>query len=384
LSNEEISQHLQKLDFTVEPDGEFLRVTAPDYRLDIEGQHDVLEEICRMYGYDNIPSTEIADVLPPQRNNVELDKETAIQDALVALGLQEIITYRLTTPEREAKLLAHSQPDDRPYLRLQNVISQDRVALRHSLLASVAEVAAENSKHAEHIALFELGKIYLMGEEGGLPDELRRVALVMAGRRTPPHWQDGLGEAPALDFFDMKGVVEGLLGMLGVSGVSFVAGEHPSFRPGRTAVLQIGKRVLGWVGELHPLVVEALAVRLDTAVLAAELDVELLLQRMGKGQRFQPISIYPAILEDIALVVDKNVPAQEVQAVIEQSGGGLLQKVELFDVYEGGSIPAGQRSLAYHLTFQATDKVLKDKDVQKVRGRIISTLGTKLGAKLRA
>ena len=383
LSNEEITMLLVKLDFVVEPVGHHLRVTTPDYRLDIEGPHDLVEEVCRMYGYDQIPSTEIADVLPPQRNNVELDRETAIKDALAYLGLQEIITYRLTTPEREGKLLVNSTPDDRPYLRLQNVISQDRVAMRHSLLASVAEIAAENSKHAGHIAIFELGKIYIMGEDGQLPDELRRLAIVMAGQRTPSHWQDGLETPPALDFFDAKGVVEELLAMLNVSGVSFVAGEHPSFRPGRTAKLLLGKQVLGWVGELHPLVTEALEVRLDTAVLAADLDVELILRKMGKSSRFQAISNYPAILEDLALVVDKEIPASEVQTVIAQAGGFLLQQVELFDVYEGGSIPAGKRSLAYHLTFQSPSKVLKDKDVKKLRDKIIRTVENKLGAKLR-
>ncbi len=383
LTNEEITTLLSQLDFEVEPVGHHLRVTAPDYRLDIEGQHDLVEEVCRMYGYDQIPSTEIADVLPPQRNNVELDRETAMKDALAYLGLQEVITYRLTTPEREGKLLVNSRPDDRPYVRLQNVISQDRVALRHSLLASVAEIAAENSKHAARITIFELGKVYLLNEEGGLPDELRRLSMVMAGQRVAQNWQDGLDAPPALDFFDMKGVVEALLEMLGVANVTFATGTHPSFRPGRTAVLKIGEKVLGWVGELHPLVSEALEVRLDTAVLAADLDVELLLRKMGKGSRFQAISNYPAILEDLALVVDKDVPASEVRAVIAQAGGFLLQQVELFDVYEGGSVPAGKRSLAYHLTFQSPSKVLKDKDVKKLRDKIIRTVESKLGAKLR-
>lgn len=381
---ETITTLLEKQNFVVEAmtDGR-LRVTAPDYRIDIEGQHDLVEEVCRMFGYDNIPSTEISDVLPPQRNNTDLDREERVKDVLANLGLQEIITYRLTTPEREGKLLVNASPDDRPYLRLQNVISQDRVAMRHSLLASVVEIAAENSKHAERIALFEVGKIYIMGEDGNLPDELRRLAMVYTGQRTAAHWQEGLADPPTLDFFDLKGVLEGLFEAAKLDGIRYEAAEHPTFRPGKTARIWLGEKVLGWLGELHPLVVEKLDFRHGAAVLAADLDLDLLIRKMKDSRRFSAISSYPPVQEDLAVLVDKGVSAAELQETITKSGGALLANVALFDVYEGSSIPAGQRSLAFHLTYQARDKTLKDKDVAKLRGKIIAQLASRHGAKLR-
>lgn len=383
LSNAEIKELLERLEFTVEDQGATLKVTAPDHRIDITGWHDVVEEVCRMYGYDNLPSTEMADELPPQRGNLELDREEQIKDVLVKLGLQEIITYRLTTPEREGKLLVNTVPDDRPYVTLANYISVDRVAMRHNLLASVAEIAAANSKHADRIGIFELGKIYIVGEDGELPAELRRLSIVLNGERRHHHWQDGL-EAPAeLDFFDMKGIVEELIAALNVDGVSYEAAEHPSFRPGRTARIKLHEKQLGWVGELHPLVVEQLDFRTEAPVLAAELDVDMLIRKIKDTIRFDVISNFPAVMEDIAVVVSVDVPAAEVQDIIEKSGGFLLKNAELFDVYEGGSIPAGKRSLAYHLTFQAPNKTLKDKDVKKLRGKIVQQLSNRVGAKLR-
>lgn len=381
ISKEEIKTLLERLDFVVEDKGAHLQVTTPDYRLDVEGQHDLVEEVCRLVGYANIPSSEMGDVLPPQRGNRELEREERIKDVLVKCGLQEVITYRLTTPEREAKLLVNTTPDDRPYLRLQNYISHDRVAMRHNLLASVAEIAAENSKYSGRIAIFEVGKIYIMGEEGILPDELTRLAIVLTGQRATPYWK--AGEPEQLDFFDLKGVIEELVETLHLEGISYEVGEHPSFRPGRTARLMWHDKQVGYFGELHPLVTEALEFRTDAPVLAADLDLDLLVKKMKETAKFAPISIYQDVREDLAVVVDKSIPAGQVAEVMQKSGGFLLKSVELFDVYEGQNIPAGKRSLAYHLVYQATDKVLKDKDVVKLRGKIIRELETRLGAKLR-
>ena len=373
---------LEKLEFVVELDGDLIKATAPDHRIDIHHKNDVVEEICRMYGYDNLPTTEMADVLPPQRGNVGLEREMMLKDVLVDLGMQEVITYRLTTPEREAKLLATGPADDRSYVTLANYVSADRVAMRHSLLASVAEIAADNSRHAKRISIFEVGKVYLPNEEGDLPTENTRLAMVMTGERGKQSWQDG--SAPAeYDFYDIKGVVEDLIGSLNILNFRMELGEHPTFRPGRTAKLMLNDRVLGWMGELHPLVVESLEFRTDNAVLAAELDLDILLKKLRDTRKFDPPSPYPAVEEDLAVIVDTNVAAADVEEAISKAGGFLLKSVELFDVYEGDSIPQGKRSLAFHMTFQAPDKTLKDKIVAKLRNKIIGGLKHKLGATIR-
>ncbi len=384
-SHAEIKQMLEALEFTVEDKGNHLLVTAPDHRLDIEFTNDLVEEVCRMYGYDKLPATEMSDTLPPQRANTRLEQEERIKDSLVQLGLQEIITYRLTTPEREGKLLLSEEgiaADERPYVTLANPITVDRAVMRHSLLAAALEIAAANSRFQEHMALFEVGQIYLASEEGALHDELGRLSLVMTGPRRQLSWQEN-NQDEALDFFDLKGVIEMLLADLHVEGLTLEAAAHPTFRPGRTARALLDGHQLGWMGEMHPLVVEGFDIRTERPVLAAELDLDLLLSQIPAGYHTEPVSNYPAVHEDLALVVDKTVSAAEVAAQMQRAGGFLLKNVELFDIYEGRQIAPGKKSLAYHLTFQSPGKTLTDKDTQKQRKRILKQLAYHLGARLR-
>jgi phenylalanyl-tRNA synthetase beta chain len=326
----------------------------------------------------------MADDLPPQRNNHDLTYEERIKDILVEVGLQEVITYRLTTAEREARLLPGGTvpPDDRPYVTLTNPITVDRVAMRHSLLASLLEITAANSRYQERIALFELGPIYLASEEGVLPDELRRLGLVLMGERERYHWQNG-GRPETMDFYDAKGILEELFEALHIRGFSFEAGKHPTFRPGQTARLMLGEQQIGWIGRLHPAVVEGFDIRGEWPVIAAEIDLEMVLPHIPETNLVEAIPVFPAVHEDIALILDKSVTAAEVQAIIERAGGYLLKAVELFDVYQGQSIPEGRKSLAYHLTFQSADKTLTDKEIRKNRQRIVQQLERQLGARLR-
>jgi len=382
LTGREMADLLQGLEFVAEMRADHLLVTVPDYRMDIEGGHDLVEEICRLYRYERIPSTVLADTLPPQRGNPKLELEEHIKDALVQMGLQEVITYRLSSSTHEAKLLANTPPDDRPYVTLTNPISPERSVMRHSLLASVMEVAAANSRYQSRIALFEIGPIYLTDEEATLPNELARLALVLTGHRDKVSW---LNETPErYDFFDLKGVVEGLAEALGLA-INYEPASHPTFRRGRTARLLLGNSQIGLMGELHPLVVEKLDLRLEKnqPVLAADIDLEAIYNRVPSLRPYTPIPTYPAIREDLAVVVPQTTPSDAVRQEIVKAGGYLLSHVELFDVFSAGSLPAGHRSLAYHLTYQASDKTLTDKDARKIRQRIIAQLERNLGAKLR-
>jgi phenylalanyl-tRNA synthetase beta chain len=386
LKEKEIAALLERLQFVVEPYGDNLMVTVPDYRMDIEGPHDVVEEVCRLVGYDKIPSTIIADELPPQHRNVELEQEEGIRDLLVQLGLQEVITYRLTAREREARLLPTATgvgQDDRPYVMLTNPISADRAVLRHSLLSSVLEIGARNSRYQDRIAIFEIGDVFLESEDSILPDELTHLAIVLTGPRYNAHWSSPNG-SELLDFFDLKGVLQGLFEELQLA-VKFEAATHPSFSPGQAARLRLGDSVLGTMGTLHPQVANAYGFRVQRQqpVLAADIDLELVLAQLRAARVFEPVSSYPAVREDLALIVDRHVPADEVAALLLQAGGFLLKEVELFDRYEGPQIPAGKKSLAYHLTFQSPSKTLTDKEVSKQRQRIVAQLEQRLGAQLR-
>lgn len=384
LSGEVMAELLRRLEFVVTVHEDHLEATMPDHRLDIDGPHDLVEEICRMYGYDNIPNTILSDPLPPQRGNPRLEQEERIKDVLVRAGLQELITYRLTSPGYEARLLPKDHPagpDERPYVTLTNPNSTDRSVLRHSLLASVMESAAHNSRYQDRIAVFEVGPIFLEDEEEILPMEQTHLSITLTGQRGAG-WLDGA--ATYYDFFDLKGVLEALFGELHIP-VSYEAMQHPTYRPGRTARLLLNGQQVGVAGELHPVVVEQLDLHIEREqpVLAADIDLDAIIPHIPPYYPYTPISPYPPVEEDLAVVVDKDVTAVTVAEIIQQAGGYLLREVRLFDVYEGEQVGNGKKSLAYHLTFQAPDKTLNDKAVAKQRQRIIATLSQRLNARIR-
>ncbi len=386
LTLEEITDILTPLGFTCVREGETLRIQTPDHRLDIGegivGKADLLEEIARIYGYDQIPETRLADELPPQRDNPLWDGEERLRDILVKLGLQEVITYRLTSPEREARLLPPDTPhEDLIYTRLENPPTAERTVMRRSLLGSVLEIIERNARLRERLALFEIGPIYLPQEGELLPDEPTRMVIVLTGLRYLPMWDHQSSEV--LDFYDLKGIIEALLGELHLDGAQYEPTEHLTFHPGKTAQVRMGKRVLGIFGEVHPQVHEQYDFP-DTPVLAAEFDVETLLTLVPDRHDMRPVPIFPPVLEDLAIVVDEALPAARVVEVIQKAGGKMIADARLFDMYRGEQIGSGKKSLAYSLTYQAPDRTLTDKEVARIRGRIIQRLERELGAKLRS
>ena len=389
LSAEEIAGLLRRLEFEVRVSGETVIVVAPDHRLDIgegiTGKADVIEEIARIYGYDRIPETRMADQLPPQIGNPLLEKEERVRDRLVVEGLQEIISYRLTTSGREARRIpADSAPDDKPYVRLVNPISADKAVMRHSVLASLLEAAEHNARIRERLALFEIGPVFFVSESGELPDELQRLAILLAGPRSLPAWQGA--DQGRMDFYDLKGLLVSLLEGLHIPDVRYEPGTNPTFHPGKCARILSGEKQLGVFGELHPQVRERYdwpAAFAGTPLLAADLDLDMLLALVPALYEIAPVPEFPPVLEDLALVVDENLPAERVAELIHRTGGKVVREVRLFDVYHGEKIGAGKKSLAYSLTYQASDRTLSDKDVAGLRAHILRRLEQELGAKLR-
>lgn len=389
IPRDEILRMLTSLDFRCLVEGEAIQATAPDHRLDIGeglvGKADVIEEISRMYGYDRIPETRMTDELPVPRGNPDLDREERVRDALIGQGLQEIISHRLTSPEREARrLLPGSPSDDKPYVRLSNPISNDRVVLRHSVLSLAMEAMERNSHLVDRIGLFEIGPIFLGGEDP-LPDEQQRLVIVLIGPRAMESWQGA--DLTPLDFYDLKGLITSMLESLFISGVSYGSCEHhPIFHPGKCARMQVGNKQIGVFGEVHPLVREHYDIPVTHAnmpLLAAEIDLDALLPMIQIRHDTLRVSEYPPVLEDLAVVVDEPLPAEKVAEAILTAGGRVVANVRLFDVYRSEQIGAGKKSLAYNITYQAPDKTLTDKDVAGIRTRIVRRLEQELGAKLR-
>ena len=379
LTIEKISELLTHLEFKCEVAGDKLRVTAPQHRMDIEegvvGLADVLEEVARSYGFDNIPTTTMADALPPQKGNPVHEWEERLRDLLAAIGMQEVVTYRMTSPERESRIVSH---DD--YVRIANPIAPERSVLRRSLLTSVLEVAEKNAR-AESLAMFEVGSVF-EPVKNELPNEPRKLAIVMTGARNPSAWD--VKNSPAFDFFDMKGRIELLLAGLRFTDIVYAEASSAhgvNLHPGKSAEVKVNGQVVGVFGELHPLAKEKFEFG-DAPVIVAEFDLEIL-RGLNPFYGIKPVSEFPPMYEDIALILDESVAASTVEALIRQTGGKTVTDVRLFDVYRDEKIGAGKKSLAYSLTYQA-EKTLTDAEAAAIRTKIVKRLEHMVGAKLRS
>lgn len=385
LSSQEIAEILHRLDFEVNFSAQVLRVKTPDHRLDIGqgmvGIADLLEEIARIYGYERIPEIRMADILPPQLGNPSLEREERLRNILVGLGLQEIITYRMTSPEREARLVPRGAAMDvSAYTKLANPLSNDRNVLRRSLTNNLLEIVERNLRIRERIALFEIGPVFTKGK-GDLPEEIQKLAILLSGPRSLPSWQPGQSEA--MEFYDLKGLIDTGLSGLQVGGISYAPAQNPTFHPGKCAKLIIDGNEAGLFGQLHPLVQEQYDLS-DTPILAGEFDLDIILAAIPERFNFQAVPTYPPVLEDLAVVVDEGVPADRVAQVIRSATGDILSELQLFDVYRGEQIGSGKKSMAYSLKYQDPARTLTDNEVARIRERILVKLDQELGAKLRS
>src|SRR3990170_4844975 len=385
LAAVEMADLLRRLEFRVEVQGESVLAITPDHRLDIGegvvGTADLMEEIARIYGYDRIQETLIADELPPQYGNLALEREEAARDLLAGLGLQEVVSYRLTSPERESRLgQAHAPSAELPYVRVTNPISSERSVMRRSLLASLLEAMERNARQRERIALFEIGPVFLPLEGESLPQEPLRLAIALAGRRAPSGWLSG--DQSAVEFYGLKGILEALMAGLHLGELRCVPCKERIFHPGKCSRLSLDGRDVGVMGELHPHI-RAQYDLPDTAIVASELDLEAMLALTPKQFAISPIPPFPPVLEDLALVLDEEVPAERVEGVLREAGAGLLADVRVFDVYRGEQIGQGKKSLAYSLVYQASDRTLTDEEVAAVRAKLVKRLVQELRAKLR-
>lgn len=386
LTAQEMADILKSLEFEVEIQGDMVKAKTPDHRMDIGegvvGMADLMEEIARIYGYERIPETRMSDTLPPQRDNPYHDLEEHARDILVNLGLQEVVSYRMTSPEREARRFpTGAAPEQRPYIKLANAIVSDRVVLRQSVLSSVLEAVERNARLQPRLALFEIGPVFLAVEGQLLPNEPRQLVVVLSGKRTKPGWQPA--DTSPMDFFDMKGVLTAFLQNLHLPETRFEPGSHPTYHPGKCARILLDEKEIGVFGELHPLLRERLDLP-DSPVLAAELDLDTILAAIPQRFTVEGAPAFPPVLEDLAVVVDEVTPAEAVAKLIKETGGKTVIAVKLFDVYRDEKIGVGKKSLAYSVTYQALDRTLTDGEVTKIRQRIVRQLEQDLGAKLRS
>lgn len=357
----------------VPPDRYVIRV--PYWRSDVTIADDVIEEVARIAGYDRMPTTQLRGEIPHTVPEPLPEMRERIRDTLAGVGLQEIITYSMTTQEALAKVLPPEELATNPPLKLFNPLSRDheyaRTTLRHNLLQTLA-----NNRRGEPtaVSLFEIGMAY-MPREDDLPEEVETVCGVTSGRK-PDRW--GQPGSEAAGFYDAKAQLDAIFAVLRVRA-AYADTNDFAYLPGRTAEVTVGGGRVGIVGQVHPKVAASFDIDEDVAMF--ELDLAALLPHVQPVVHFETISPYPPVEQDLAIIVPQAVQASQVLALIE--GYNLVASARIFDVYTGDPIPKGKKSMAFSISFQSPKKTLTDEDVAKERTRIVARLESELSAEIR-
>jgi phenylalanyl-tRNA synthetase beta chain len=374
FSLDQIVAVLTSLGFDCERSTTEIRVTPPYWRSDITIAADLVEEVARIIGYDQIPLTMLSLPIPRQDPKPISRLKEQVLHSLVGYGFQEIISFSLTS--REALNKARAKVDDsKPPLRLSNPMTTEQEFLRPNLRVSLLTALAANRRHEEGIIrLFEMGRVYL-ARPGDLPEEPEMVCGVMSGAGSRRSWH---GEDRPVDLYDGKGVVEALFQQLGVTA-RFENGQDSGLHPTRQAAIVIDDKAIGVIGELHPEVSQAFEISTPTCLF--EIDLSAVLPFASDHRMFQPIARFPAVVRDIALVVDKGISNQQVTDII--GSFPMVSQVAVFDVYSGEPVPADKKSLAYRIRFQSIERTLTDEEVNDIQQQIVARLATELGATLR-
>ena len=377
LEATEMVQILSHLDFDVKANGaEDYEVIVPTFRSDITREIDLIEEIARVHGYDNIPTTLPKGDIPVPAPNPRTEVRKRIKHFLLAAGMMEAINYSFCDPSCFDKIRFTVDDPRRKALKLQNPLSPEMSVLRTTLLPRLLENAQHNRNHQiDTIALFEIGSVFIGNGEQKEPE---RVAGILAGQIGEGVYSDPY-RAP--DFYDIKGLVEGILEVCGIVDYTLQKTDTPTFHPGRNAEILLGDRQLGTFGEAHPEVLENYD--LPYKAYLFEFDMEVLVDAAIFAKRFEPIPIYPTVERDLAIVVDKELLSDMPTELIYATGGELVKSVRLFDVYEGEQVPEGKKSLAYAITYHSATETLTDKAVNTLHDKVVKHLNQKLGAELR-
>lgn len=375
IESSQITEIFSRLQFETKEDNGDFTVTIPTRRLDISIEEDLIEEVARLYGYDHIPSTLPVAPQTPGRLTKYQEKRRKVRQFLEGAGLYQAITYSLTSEKKAPQFaLENSQ-----LTRLALPMSEDRSVLRLSLIPHLMEVLKYNrARQIESLAVYEIGSVFISQNESEKPLEKERLAGAFTGMWQEHLWQ---GEKKKVDFFVVKGLLEGLFDLLGLSNeIEFKQAKREGMHPGRTAEIYLQGQLIGFLGQLHPFVQKEYDLS-ETYVF--EVSLLDLLNQETTDIVYEPIPRYPSITRDIALVVDKTVSASDLKKAIIEAGEALLKDVSLFDVYEGEHLEDGKKSVAFSLRYFDPERTLTDEEVTKAHEKVLSNVKEKYGATLR-
>lgn len=366
ISLNEMVSILKRLRFDVETANGLLIIDVPTRRQDIKIEEDIVEEIARLYGYDEIPTTLPVGETVPGRLNRNQQMRRTIRHQLEEAGLYQALTYSLTSDAFAQKYALETAPTT----RLLMPMSEERSTLRQSVLPHLIESLVYNtSRQADTVALYEIGSVFLGQTTEGLPLEREHVAVAMTGKWVENAWQ---GEHKQVDFFVLKGILEALFEKLNVAArITYVAAKVDGMHPGRTADILLDGERIGFLGQLHPQEQKNLGVK-DTFV--AEFNLAQVLAADIAPLQYIAVPRFPSISRDIALVVERATTAASLEAIITAAGGKLLKAVHVFDVYEGEHMETGKKSIAFSLTYFDAERTLTDEDVTAAHDKVVAAL----------
>lgn len=345
-----------------------LELEVPSFRLDICEDADILEEVARIYGYENIPSATLeGNATAGVKTNKQKFMDN-VKSNSIAVGLNEILTYSFVSPRGVDKLNLAEDDERREFVKIINPLGEETSVMRTTLIPNMLDVISTNLSHkVEEVYAFECGNTFRPQE--GLPVETKKLSIGMYGKE--------------LDFFSIKGAVETILTNVGFDGYEVEPEtKNLTFHPGRCAKLVYNNICIGTFGELHPDVLENYD--LNQRVYVAEIDIDLVFENLNNSKVYNPLPKYPATTRDIALLVKDEVFVKQIEDIIKANGSDILESYQLFDVYKGAQIEEGHKSIAYSITYRSKDKTLTDEDVAKVHDKIVSELSEKLNANLRS
>lgn len=371
ISKECMVSILKRLGMDVQDKDGKTFVIVPTYRTDIAQLADIAEEIARIYGYDNLPSTLPGSIAACGVLSKRQKLEDNIKKTLSDLGFSEIYTYSFISPGAFDKLKVPLNHEIRKAIKLMNPLGEEHSVMRTTLLDGILQVVKFNlNQNQKRIRIFEVGKIFLPNELPlkELPRERKMIGLAVYEEN--------------VDFYYLKGIVEAILSMLKIDNHKFNQDQHFALHPGRTASILVGGKIAGYLGEIHPDVMENYDME-DKRVYVAELDMEILLDNALTEIKYQPLPKFPAAERDMAIVVKEDIAVGDLMDAIREVGGELLENLELFDIYRGEQIPEGYKSIAFSLRYRAKDRTLKDEEINELHAKIIRSIIERFDGRLR-
>lgn len=378
VSVEEAQSLLCRLGLIVHPEGDdVLLVTVPTWRNDIEQEADLIEEVARLYGYERIPATLPKGISESSGESTQRVIEMRCKELLTRLGLSEVVTYSLTSPEAQQAFGFHTGDS---VVLVRNPLVKEYRMLRTSLLPSLLSVVETNMRRRVYdVWIFELGKVYSFDVRTRRGDERRHLCLVITGAAHSV--RRGVEGGMVADFYTLKGIVEELLNALGITDSEYVRAAHEAFHPHQTAHLVIGGKSVGILGRIHKSIEREHDFR--NPVYAAELDFDELASFIKRRKEFKPLPIYPAVERDLAFVVPEDVEAGAIAKAIMEACGGLAESVMPFDEYRSEQLGEGVKSLAFSISLRAADRTLKGEEVEELMERVKRVVCERFGAKVR-